>query len=125
MSAEAFQTLLSCDARSSPDGRGAEYAEAFTQQPRWLNSDGTINRDSDEETWAAVMLHAETAIHLAARAIREQPMDGLTGDYPWHRKWLARELERLAAMTRLLALDHACDGVFNEEKWKKLREELG
>lgn len=125
MSAEAFETVMSCDMRTSPDGRSAEYAPAMSQEPRWLKPDGTINRDSDEETWAACMLYAEDAVRLAAKAIREQPLDGISGDLPMHRKWLARELERLADMTRLLALDHACDGAFNEERWKKVREELG
>ena len=68
---------------------------------------------------------SEDIIRIAAQAIREQPLDGISGDLPMHRKWLARELERLADMTRLLALDHACDGSFSEERWKRLRKELG
>lgn len=108
---------MSCDMRTSPDGRSAEYAPAMSQEPRWLKWDGTINRDSGEETWAACMLYAEDAVRLAAKAIRDQEMDGLTGDHPGKRAWLAAELEHLATLTRLLALDAACDGALTEERW--------
>jgi hypothetical protein len=129
MSGEAFETVMSCDMRTSPDGRSAEYAPSMSQQPRWLSADGTINRDEDEPTWAACMLYAEDAVRLSARAIREQEMDGLTGDHPEKREQVAALLERCAELVRVLALDHACDGEVTDERWRtamtRLCEETG
>ena len=124
MSAEWAPTVLSCDMRTAPDGRSGEYAESFTMHPRWLREDGTINRDTEEPTWAACIAYAELAVKLAARAIREQPMEGLTGDHPEKREEVAAQLEHIAKRVRLLALDHACDGVLTEEEWAESREWL-
>lgn len=123
MSAEWAQLVLSCDMRTAPDGRSVEYAQSMTGQPRWLKEDGTINREAHargERLWASCYVYAEDAIKIAARAIREQPMDGLTGDHPERREQVAAELEHVAKKIRLLALDHACDSVLREEDWAEL-----
>ena len=122
MSAESFETLMSVDARTAPDGRSGEYAEAMTGWPRAIeNGQFTQYRDTG---WVAVKVYAELAVQLAARAIREQPMDGLTGDHPEKREEVAAQLEHLAKRVRLLALDHACDGALTEEGWEASRDWL-
>lgn len=117
MSAEAFQTVLSCDMRTAPDGRSAEYAPSGTGEPRWLNADGTINR-GDERGWADCYLYAEHAVLIAAQAVRDEVMDGETGDHPEKREQAARILEAAAAAVRLLALDAACDSHVTDERWQ-------
>lgn len=118
MSAEAFQTVLSCDMRTAPDSRSAEYTEAGTGQPRWLNDDGTIHR-GPERGWATCYLYAEHAVRISAGAVRDQPLHGETArDYPEHRAAAAGLLDATADLVRLLALDHAHDAAFTEDAWQ-------
>lgn len=117
MSAEAFQTVMSCDMRTAADGRSAEYAPSGTGEPRWLNDDGTIRRDG-QRGWADCYLHAEHAVLIAAQAVRDEPMTGLTGDHPEKREQVALILEAAAKVARVLALDAACDGALTDERWQ-------
>lgn len=116
MSGEWAPTLLSCDMRTAPDGRSGEYAEAYTGQPRAIEN-GYFTHDPNG--WAACIAYAELAIQLSARAIREQPMDGLTGDHPEKREDTALLLEAVAKLVREMALDHAHDGVLTEDDWTR------
>lgn len=118
MSGEAFQTVLSCDMRTAPDGRGVEYAPSGTGQPRWLTDDGYIRREPGVRGWADCYLYAEHAILLSAKAVREEAMDGETGDHPEKRERAARILEAAANAVRLLALDAAHDSYLTDERWQ-------
>ena len=115
MSAEAFETVLTCDMRTALDGRGVDYAPAGEGRPRWFEAD-RINRDA-ERRWATCYVNAEQAVRIAAAAVRAQPMTGLTGDHPERRELVAGRLEALADLVRLLALDHACDAVLTDDAW--------
>ena len=119
MSAEAFTTPMSCDMRTAPDGRSVLYLPSGEGSPRWPDSDG----------WASCYCYAETAIELAARAVEEQPMTGISGDHPERREEAAAILRATAKAVRELALDHACDGELTDEDWIKakgaIRDALG
>lgn len=118
MSAEAFETVLSCDIRTASYGRGVEYARAGEGSPRWLRPDGTINRDSGERPWVTCYLYAENVVDIAANAVATEVMNGETGDYPDHRAWVADVLRVGAALTRTLALDAANDTSFpDDDRW--------
>lgn len=106
---------MSVDARTAPDGRSGEYMEAMTGQPRAIeNGQFTEHRSNG---WVAVKVYAELAVQLAARAIREQPMTGISGDHPERREDTAKLLETVAALVREMALDHACDGHLSDRDW--------
>lgn len=118
MSAEHFETVMSCDMRTAPNGRDVEYAESMTGHPRWLTADGIINRPEDgTRTWMCGKLYAEHAIRIAADAVRDQPMDGISGDHPERREHTARILDAAAELVRVMALDDACDGTLTQERW--------
>jgi hypothetical protein len=70
------------------------------------------------------MLYAEDAVLLSARAIREQEMDGITGDHPEKREYVAALLERCAKLVRVLALDHAGDGALTDERWDEAMKQV-
>lgn len=121
MSAEHFETVLTADARTTPDGRGVEWAEAFTGEPRWRLPDGTINRPKDgTRTWAAVKVHAHDAILIAARVVASTPTDGVSGDLPAERAQAARVVEAAGMLVRCLALDAAHDAAWTRERWLQL-----
>lgn len=119
MSAEHFQTVLTADMRTAPDGRNVEYAEAGTQTPRWLTEDGRINRPSDgTRTWMAGYLYAHNAVDVAADTVASDPMDGISGDLPEHREQAAAILRAAARLVRYLACDDAHDGEVTAEGWR-------
>lgn len=118
MSAEHFDTLLTADMRTAPDGIGIELAPAMSQQPRAFQMGATGLEFGDRERgFAACHVNAELAIQIAAQAVADQPMTGLTGDHPEKRKRLAAVLSHAASMVRDLALDDAYDGTLTEERW--------
>ena len=121
MSAEHFQTFLTADLRTARNGRGVEYAEANTQQPRSFlvdPQDGLVhNPDRPTRGWAACYLRVEHVLELAARAVEEQPMDGLTGDHAEKRQHVADVIRDLRFCVRELALDAAGDGMLTELAW--------
>lgn len=120
MSAEHFQTVLTADMRTAPDGRGIEYAPSMTETPRWLNDDGTINRPSDgTRTWMCGYLYAHNAVDVAANTVASDPMDGISGDLPEHREQAAAVLRAAARLVRYLACDDAYDGTVTAEGWRK------
>lgn len=111
MSAEHFETFLTCDMRTAPDRRSAEYAEAGTQQPRWSSG--------ERNGWGTCYLYVHNVLSIAADTVRDSPMDGISGDHPHKREQLARVIEAVARATRELALDAACDGAMTDERWDK------
>ena len=113
MSAEAFDTPLTADLATAPDGRGVLVAAPGSREPRAFGG----ARRSDQPRWATCYLNAEMAVRVAAESVRLQQMDGLSGDHPEERQLAARLLHATADLVRDLALDHACDGAFDEEQW--------
>lgn len=107
MSAEAFDTVLSCDMRTAEDRRSVQVTRAGDGQPRWTDIHPSGER---ARAWASVHPQAETVVRIAADAVARQPMDGLTGDHPEKRELLAGVLHACADAIRELALDSACDG---------------
>lgn len=114
MSGEAFDTHFVEDARTNEDGKG-EYGIAYSQVPRAIEY-GRFTADR-AHGWVAVHAYAERLVQVAAEAVRTQEMRGLSGDHPEKREWLADELERLAGLVRMLALDHACDAHVTDQSW--------
>jgi hypothetical protein len=108
---------MSCDMRTAPDGHRGEYMESMTGKPRAIE-DGRFT-EHRAYGWASCMIYAELGIQLSARAIREQQMEGLTGDHPDKREDTAALLEAVAGLVREMAYDHAHDGALTDEDWKK------
>lgn len=113
MSAEAFDTPLTADLATAPDGRAVLVAVSGSRQPRAFDS-GSRHAPT---RWAACHLNAEMAVRVAAETVRSQVMEGLTGDHPDEREFTATLLHAVADLVRDLALDHACDGAFVETMW--------
>lgn len=123
MSAEHFDTVLTADMRTATDGRSCDIAPAMSQSPRWLSPDGTINRS--ERTWVCCHLYAEDVVRIAADAVLNQPMTGISGDHPGKRLRLAAILGQTADLIRQLALDDAYDGQLDAERWNDGLARLG
>ena len=113
MSAEHFTTVMSCDMRTTVDLRSAEYAAAFTRSPRWQ-----AGVDTGEHTWACCMVHAHTALEIAAQTVADEPMDGISGDRPKQRQQAAVIIDAVADLVRGLALDAAHDSAWTAEGWE-------
>ncbi len=116
MSAEAFETVLSCDVRTAPDGRGVERAPAGSGQPRLSD----VFHDPSQprsRAWATCFVYAEGAVKAASDAVRDQEMAGLTGDQPAMREQAAAVLDAAADLVRSLALDHAYDGPVTAQRF--------
>lgn len=124
MSAEHFITPLTADMATDPDNHSQSLlAPSMSQEPRWATA-GRINRD-DPVTWACCHLYAEQVVQIAAEAVRDQPMEGSTGDHPDKRHRVAAILDRTAKLVRLLALDDAYDGSLDEERWNEVLAQVG
>jgi len=108
MSAEFFETCLVADERTASDGRSAEWTEPFTGRPRWPNA---------RKGWAGVKVYAHNALRIVADTVRQQAMDGISGDMPERRKRAAELIEVAAILVYLLALDAAYDGELTDEAW--------
>ena len=114
MSAEHFETFLTADMRTAPNGRDVEYAESGTGTPRWVD----VLYDGDRSgAWASCYLYAENALELVARTIETDVMSGSTGDHSDKREHLAAIVRAVAKATRLLALDAACDSYVDDVRW--------
>lgn len=124
MSAEHFQTFLTADARTAPDGRSAEWAESGTGWPRWLDEYGRIRRTEGERGWASVYLHAHNALEIVADTVAQDTMEGISGDLPDKREQAAAIVLAAAKLVRGLALDAACDGGMTDERWEQLLLEV-
>ena len=119
MSAEHFQTILSADVRSSADGRTTEWAPAGTGSPR-LTDIWADGGESRHRAWFTTSPYAEDVVRIAARAVREQPMDGITGDHPEKREQAALILDASADLVRRLALDSAYDSRLTDQRWAEM-----
>jgi hypothetical protein len=106
----AFTTILSCDMRTAPDRRSAEYAEVGTGTPRW-----TTGRRNG---WAACLVPGELAVRQAADAVASQPMQGTSGDHPEKREHIAAVLNACADAVRLLGRDHTGNSHVSPEDWE-------
>ena len=123
MSAEHFETILSADVRSSADGRTTEWAPAGTGSPR-LTDIWADGGESRHRAWFTTSPYAEDVVRIAARAVREQPMDGITGDHPEKREQAALILDASADLVRRLALDSAYDSRLTDQRWAEMLENL-
>lgn len=112
MTASYFHTILTADARTNPTGSGAQYAAPMSQQPRWTDP------GAGREGWVSAHLHAEKVIQIAAQAIADTPMEGLTADHPDKRHQIVTVLDAVAAAVRTLALDADGNSALTDEKWK-------
>lgn len=112
MAASFFSTILTADARTAPDRTGAQFAAAGSQRPRLTDPHAL-------SPWAAGHLHAETVIQIAAQAIADTPMDGLTGDHLLKRTHMVAILDATAAAVRLLALDADDNSTLTEPNWEE------
>ena len=121
MSGEAFDTPLTADLATAPDGRAVLVAAAGTMHPRAFDEGarGDISR------WATCYMNAELVVRVAAESVRDQPMDGLSGDHPVERQFTAELLHAVADLVRDLALDHACDGELTEDRWSMRLAAIG
>lgn len=113
MSAEEFETVLSCDVRSTPDGAGLEYGPAGENQPRFTST------DRGPEAWATCAMYAEDVLRIAADTIAATPMTGLTGDHPDKREQISSIIQTCADLVRALALDSACDAELRTDAWDR------
>lgn len=111
MSLEAFTTILSCDMRTATDRRGIDYGRAGEGTPRWIDDRG--------RGWAVCHPYAHQVLELAARAIEEQPMSGISGDHPEKREQVVALIRATAALVEELAADHACESFLEPERWQQ------
>lgn len=118
MSYEAFPTILTCDMKTAPDGRGVEYAPAGKGIGlRWEDSFGPNANPNARGGWSTCYLYAHTAMSIAADAIESQPMTGITGDHPERRQQAASVIREVVTLVKSLAADHAHDGTLTDDRW--------
>jgi hypothetical protein len=111
VSYEHFETIMCADVRTAADLRTVEYAEPGA---------GTgVRWPEDRIGWVTCALYAHDAIELAARAVQETPMDGISGDYPEHRAQAAAVIRAAGNLARVLAADAACDGQLTDAAWER------
>lgn len=122
MSAEHFQTFLSADMRTKPDGRTVEYAESGQGAgKRWADSWGPNADPEARGGWASCYLYAHTTMSdILAPVVETDVMTGLTGDHPQKRQQAADIIRATAKLVRGLALDDAFDGSMTDEYWAEL-----
>lgn len=113
MSYEHFETILCADVKVGQDKKSVEYAPAYTGLPRWINPDGSHREDG----YVCCYLHAHDVLDIVADTIKNNPMEGITGDHPEERMQTAYIIRVVSGMVKLLAADAAHDGTFSEEKW--------
>jgi len=124
VSAEHFQTFLSCDMRTALNGRDVEYAESNTQEPRSfvLGADCRLAFNPEVENrgraWSSCYLHTHSAVEVCAQTVERDVMTGLTGDHPEKRKQAASLLRAVGHAVRELALDAAFDGSMDDDRWE-------
>lgn len=120
MSAEHFETCVHVDVRTAPDGRSSEYAQPGTGYPRLVD-----NWDGDRaRTWFTTTPYAHNVIDIAAMAVAEQPMDGISGDHPEKRAQIVEVMHQVGRAVRALACDAAYDGRMTDEYWAELLERI-
>lgn len=120
MSYEHFETLLSADIRTAPNGRDVEWAPAGQGQPRLVDQ-------WDERTgrhWFTTYPYAHDVLAIVADAIEQTEMDGISGDHPEKRAYLAGIARALGAAVNDLAADAACDGSLTTERWQGALDRL-
>lgn len=123
MSAEHFETILAVDARTSEDGRGAEYAPAGTGEPRLVDV-FSVPGASRSRAWATVYPYAENVLRICADTVRDDSMSGLTGDHPEKRAQIEKVIRVVADAVRLLALDAAYDGPVTDPEWRAAMDRI-
>ena len=112
MSASFFDTILAVDLATAPDGMAVLAARPGTGSPRW--TDGSRSARS----WATCHPNAEMVVRIAAEAVREQEMNGISADMPARREFAAQLLDAAADLVRDLALDADCDGELTDTDWE-------
>ena len=120
MSAEHFETCLHVDVRTAPDGRSCEWTLPGAGHPRLVdNWDGNRSR-----TWFTTTPYADDAVRIAAMAVEQQPMDGISGDHPEKRRQAVAVMHAVADAVRALACDDAYDGTMTDEWWATCMERV-
>jgi hypothetical protein len=116
VSYEHFETVMCADVRTAADLRTVEYA---------LPGSGTGARwPEDRIGWVTCVLYAHDATELAARAVRETPMGGISGDYPERRAQAAAVIRAAGNLARVLAADAACDGQLTDAGWQRALDDV-
>lgn len=108
MSCEHFETVMVADA-TSPDGQRVEFGRRGEGRPRWTQS---------PQGWATVYVYAHDALEIAANCVATDPMDGVSGDHPDKRRYIAAVLRSAAVCVRELAADAAGDSALTHRAWR-------
>lgn len=109
MSNEWCETNLIAAGRSAPDGVEIE----------WARIDQVTGDDDAKSPWLLLSPYAHDVLKIAASAIRDTGMSGLTGDHPGKRARLANLIDAVGDVVKELAADHACDGALTAENWNQ------
>ncbi|HEU4975726.1 MAG TPA: hypothetical protein VFT50_11595 [Baekduia sp.] len=116
MSGEHFETIMHVDCRTAEDRRSIEWAPPRSGFPRWADVFDDQSADRSR-AWITTTPYAHDAIRIAAMAVDQQPMNGITGDHPCKRAQAVALMHAVADAVQALAYDDACDSAITNEGW--------